>query len=357
MAMEINPDTIFDFTKRLVELGGIYKINDDLSITNTVSDNVIAIPSGKKSIPLKVFKDGMESGEFALLMPYKEQLGINREREWFFDSLQIIIGNLIKELTLKIIKDAVEKKDDNYSQYALMNKIAGLADETMLKEVEKLRAHDFIFINYNKKLKTASAQTRIVDEELLEEHGRFRKKSWEVIQTLFNEFIGTTDPEELYTYQSTILSIPETDAKLHVIIALAKALGAYVRDILEIDLGEDILEQHLANLEGYGKLHAWVSATTSSTTETCSRPWDTTPSFSSSQPVTASSMAGFGAPAFSPGANVGPVFGQPQFGGQSQFGQPAGPISASSIATGWNSNPFGNGTGNSFGGGGGRFTF
>lgn len=349
LPMEVTPDTIFDFTKRLVQLGGIYEVQEDLSIMNTVSNSLVAIPSGKKSIPLKVFKDGMTSGEFAILMPYKEQLGPNREREWFFDSLQIVLGNLVKELMLKIIQDVVEKKDENLAQYPLANLISGIADATMLKELDKLRAHDLLYVNYNKKTKVASALSRIIDEDLIEEHSKFRKKSWEVFQLLFKEIVGSLDPEELYTYQSTILVIPETDAKLHVIVALTKALGAYARDILNIDLGEDVLEKHLANLEGYHNLHAWVSATSSTVKdEPVSRPWDNTPSFSpaASHPVNMSSGFAPGGYVSASSVNNSMSFGGSLFQPQQQFtggGLFGGVVPASSIVgnNGHNNGPFG----------------
>ena len=316
--MEVNQDTIFDFTKKLIELGNIYEVQEDCTIKNTVTGQLIAIPSGKRSVPLKVFKEGMETGDYVFLMPYREPLGVNREREWFFDSLQAILGNLIKELMHKIIADAIAKKDDNYQNYAAISAVINQVDTTMLTELDKLRAPDLLFVNYNKKTKTACALSRILDPDLRSEHSKFRKKSWEVFEILYKEFIGTCTPEECYTYTSTILSIPETDAKLHVIVALAKAIGPFCRDSLDLDLHENELEMHLANLEGYAKLHAWVSATTPTVREEPCRPWNNTifnstpaASFGTSAPVPVTALhtvampggvvnMGMGTPAFTP---------------------------------------------------------
>lgn len=278
---EINSDSIYEYVKMLIELGNTYTVQEDSSIMNNLSKEIIHIPSGKSSVPLKVFKDGMMSDGSALLAPFKEQCGLNREREWFFDNLQLSMSYFVKEIMAKLITDVVGKKDDNYQQYQLMNLISGEADVTMLNELDKLRPYDILYINYNKKTKTAVAETRLSDPELEEDHSKFRKKSWSVFRTLFREIIGTLEPEDMYIYQSRVLSIPETDAKLHVITALLKTIAPFARDVLDREINVDVLEDHLANLEGYAKAQSWISTTSpiSEGEQPMQKPWETASPF------------------------------------------------------------------------------
>jgi hypothetical protein len=259
MAITINEQSLLQFSKLLIELGGIYELQDDMTIKNTHTDEIVSVVLGKKPIPIVLFKTGLTAGEYAFLNPYKESQGKSKEREWFFGMLECCVGVLTKKLMHTIISDCVAKKDDNYSQFPLMTKIMDKTDATMLDEIDKIPPHSFISIYYNKADKKAEAQTEIFSEELRAAYPKFRKKTWEVIGILFREFFGTEDLFEDYVYTAKIMSIPETDAKLHVIIALVKAIGPLTRDVRGCDLHENELQEHLDILEGYSELYAWVN--------------------------------------------------------------------------------------------------
>ena len=256
--IEVSSSTIMDFTKLLIECGDVYEVQPDYTIKNRLTGEQVQIVQGKQPKPLMIFHEGASClNDVAWLNPFKENLGISREREWFFGVLTTLGGTLTRYIIMKLIDDGVKKKDDNYEQFELMSKISSKVDEQMLSEVDKITASSFISVYYNKREKLAEAQTELFSKELREAFPKFRKKTWEVIETIFVEIFGSTDLSE-YRYRAKLINIPETEAKLAVSLAIIKAVGPYARDILGKDLHEDEVLQHFEVLEGYSRLYAWA---------------------------------------------------------------------------------------------------
>lgn len=259
---EITKDTLLAFEKLLIEIGDVFKVQDNFTILNVGTDQPVTVVDGKKTKIVAFFYEGMPvSDDITVLNPFKECIGINRAREWFYNALSSLTALMLSQLMRKMLKDAVEKNDDNYNQFPLMSRIIGKVDETMLDELDKIRTLDLLSIYYNKKTKTAEAQCCIQSEEYQKEHPKYRKKTWEVFEILVKNFLGSEDISDVYTYTAKILSIPETDAKLHVIIGLLSAMDPWCRDLLGIELHGKELEEHLEALEGYARLYAFVTQT------------------------------------------------------------------------------------------------
>ena len=271
----VDKDSLAAFEKLLIEIGDVFQVQEDHTIKNLATMQPVTVVDGKKTKVVAFFYEGMPGHEdLAILNPFKETIGINRAREWFYNNMNSLVALILKSLMKKMLQDAVEKKDDNYSQFPLMSRIIDKVDATMLDELEKIRSIDLLSIYYNKKTKTAEAQCCLYDEDYIKEHSKYRKKTWEVFQILVETFLGTDDIPGTYVYTAKLLGIPETDAKLHVIIGLISAMDPWSRDILGMDLHREELEEHLDALEGYAKLYAWVTQTVEkSAPQTSIAPW------------------------------------------------------------------------------------
>ena len=257
--MEITADNLLAFEKLLIEIGGIYKLCDDMTIENTTTGKKVAIPQGASNKLLVVFKQGIPCGDYAILNPFKEVLGNSKQREWFFNTLQMVVAGLVKSSMIKICKDIVMKNDENNLQFPLMSRIMDKVDETTIDELDKVRTSDIFIIFYNKKTKTAEAQSNLFTEDFKSAHSKFRKKTWEVLKVFMEEFFGTTELENEFVYQAKSVTIPETDAFLNVLIGIIRTVGTWIKDITGQDLHQHELSEHMEVLEGYAKLYAWVS--------------------------------------------------------------------------------------------------
>lgn len=305
--MEVTPQTIMDFTKLLIECGDVYEVQPDYTIKNRLTGEQVQIAKGKQAKPLMIFHEGASCVlDVCWLNPFKENLGVSREREWFFGLITTLAGTLTRYIAMKLIDDGVKKKDDNYEQFALMSKINSKVDEQMLTEVDKLTASAFLSVYYNKREKIAEAQTELFGKELREAFPKFRKKTWEVLETIFVEIFGSTDLSD-YRYRAKLINIPETEAKLNVSIALLRALDPFARDILGKDLHTMEMEQHLEVLEGYSRLYAWapVNQDTNGVNPPNTTPWSNTQY--APVPVSASPVPA----GFAPIPGTAPVYGSP----------------------------------------------
>ena len=151
---EITKDTLLAFEKLLIEIGDVFKVQDNFTILNVGTDQPVTVVDGKKTKIVAFFYEGMPvSEDITVLNPFKECIGINRAREWFYNALSSLTALMLSQLMRKMLKDAVEKNDDNYNQFPLMSRIIGKVDETMLDELDKIRTLDLLSIYYNKKTK------------------------------------------------------------------------------------------------------------------------------------------------------------------------------------------------------------
>lgn len=276
--IEVTPQTIMDFTKLLIECGGVYEVQPDYTIKNRITGEQVLIADGKQAKPLMIFYEGASCNlDVVWLNPFKETLGHSKERDWFFGVITTVAGTLTRYIVMKLIDDGVKKKDDNYDQFALMSKINSKVDEQMLTEVDKLTASSFLSIYYNKREKIAEAQTELFGKEIREAFPKFRKKTWDVIETIFTEIFGSTDLSD-YRYRAKLINIPETEAKLNVAVALLHAIDPFARDILGKELHSMELSQHLEVLEGYSRLYAWAPVNNDTKpTVPAQAPWATNP--------------------------------------------------------------------------------
>lgn len=258
--MEITKHTIKEFEKLLIELGGFHELKDDGTIWRKSDGQQIAVPMGKHNLPLVLFEEGMAAGaDVIYLNPFSEGLGASRDREWFYDMLQKVIGGIIKGIIVETASKIVKKTENqNYDTYELINKVGPYCDENFIKEVEKIQLSEYFNIFYNKSRKTAEAQCGIFTDEFRAAHPKFRKKTWDGLTAFYMELFRTTKLNESYKYQSQLISIPETDAKLQIACAVINDIDQFSKDILGIDLHSKEIMEHLPNIEGYGKLYSWA---------------------------------------------------------------------------------------------------
>ena len=345
--IEVTPATIMEFTKLLIECGNIYEVQPDYTIKNRLNGEQVQISNGKGVKPLCIYHEGATvNPNVAWLNPFKETLGVSREREWFFGLITTLPGMMIRIITEKLIEDAVKRVDDDCNNFALLSKIIDKVDQTMIMEVNKINASSYLSVFYNKREKVAEAQTELFGKELREAFPKFRKKTWEVIEIIFTEIFGSTDLEQ-YRYRSKLINIPETEAKLAVSVSLITAIGPWARDVLGKDLHEQELNQHMEVLEGYSRLYAYAAVaqdTSSKYAPPAAAPWAPAP-MPGLVPMGVPNTGTYGQPNSAPISTIGGSIPISQYGGmgvpvtaelygQTGFATPNGMMTAGDAATG-----------------------
>lgn len=251
----------YDFIKHLVEFGGVYTVDDEGFIMDNEDESVL-INVSNKGIPLRVYQPNMKAGEYAILNPLVEPLGVFNERVWFFKSRCAIIGSLTKAMMKKLAEAASSTDGDiDYDKLDLVQPYLKSLDKKFIKEIEQIKPVRLIRMHYNKKTRTATMMTDIYDEEFRAQFKGFRKRSWTAIEGLLEMFYGTDDISGIYTYKAKHIGFPESDACIHLMIMVAKAIHEYVETILgdrKINVKE--LVNHLSHIEEYHDVSAWFTS-------------------------------------------------------------------------------------------------
>ena len=261
---QITHNDVQDFIKLLVTYGNLYYLDDDLVIHQELDGEKVTVLDEQKQKPLQILHTGMIKDENNFIFnPFKTIEGNNPGLNWFYTSRIMIASGMVKELILKLVELCASKDTKNYDILQLIDGVSELCDNDMLTEFKKITASDYLRIFYNRKVKTAEAQTAIFGDEIELQH-KMRKKSWTVLRQLMRNLFKLGKDEYTlsnYKYRATILTIPEIDAKLHVLYMITELLYPW-QDLIGQTFDLDGFKHHLENLETYARMCAWFTART-----------------------------------------------------------------------------------------------
>lgn len=257
----ITNDTVMEFIRMLVNLGGVDFLKEPEMLILNKEGEPRCIPDGDKQKPIQIIVPGMLKDDNNFLFnPFKTVEGNNPAYNWFYMSRGSNVAVITKMIMMKLIELATAKETADYESLQLIADLSSACDEQMQAELKKINAADILRVFYNKKTKTAEAQTGLFTDEI-ETQYKLRKKSWTTIRTIFKTIFELQD-EDLtmgkFHYRAIILNIPEIDAKLHVISKLIKKLEPWSK-IIGVVFEPDKFEEHLQNLEVYSRMYAWFT--------------------------------------------------------------------------------------------------
>ena len=262
MEQKIDNNTVLDFVKLL--LGYTNYTLDDVRgtiLTNEGKECTVEDPIDRQVKPVRVVRPGMADDKgFTNLNPFIVLEGVQPALDWFYLTRLCGLSAMIKKTIVGCVKTGVEGKSEDYEALGLISGLSEKFDAQMVTELEKINCLDVFKIFYNKSTKTAEAQTELFTEGIEKQH-KFRKKTWNVVRTLFLKVLGLEKDDDLkkFKYKATILNIPDVDAKLHVFGAVMAAAKPYIEKIMGVDLRLDDFNAHMKNLETYVKLCAWIT--------------------------------------------------------------------------------------------------
>ena len=258
----ITNDTVMDFIRMLVNLGGVDLLKEPEMVILDPNGELRKVTAGDSTKPVQIIVPGMVKDDNNFLFnPLKTVEGNNPAYNWFYTSRGNNIAAVTKQIMLQIIGLAIEKETKGYEMLPLITEISDQCDKQVQQDLMKLNAADILRIFYNKKIKTAEAQTMLFTDEIEVQH-KFRKRSWTTIRKIFKT-IFELDKDDMtmsaYRYRAIVLNIPEIDAKLHVIAKLIAKLDKWGQ-LVGVNFEPEKFEEHLKNLEAYSRMYAWFTA-------------------------------------------------------------------------------------------------
>ena len=250
-----------EFIELLVTLGDMNRLDANMIILDS-DGNACTIRDGNTVKSIQILHNGMVKDENNFIFnPFKMIEGNNPAFNWFYNSRMLILSNIIRKIILKIVELSVSKETENYDVLQLLTNVSESCDKLTISELEEINALDYFRIFYNKKTKVAEAQTLIFSDEIESNH-KLRKKTWTAVRNLMRNLFKLKEDESTlsaYNYHATILSIPELDAKLHVMFQVIELMDPWAK-MIGYDLRVEDFRKHLENLESYVRMFAWFTA-------------------------------------------------------------------------------------------------
>ena len=261
----ITNETALEFIRLLTNLGGVDMLKEPEMIILDPEGNPRCVKDGDQLKPIQIIMSGMVKDDNNFLFnPFKSVEGNNPAYIWFYTSRCNNVAVVTKRIILALVERGVVKESTNdYEHLQLIADISEACDDKMLQELEgaKLNAADILRVFYDKRIKTAEAQTLLFSDEIETQH-KLRKKTWATIRKIFRTIFELGDDEMTmsgYQYRAKVMHIPEIDAKLHVLNQIIAKLEKWSH-IVNVKFEPEVFSKHLENLEQYSRMFAWFTA-------------------------------------------------------------------------------------------------
>jgi uncharacterized metal-binding protein len=253
------------FGKLLVEWGGVYKLDEDdfIVVKSSNSPVLIETKNKDKGLPLRLFTDSIDYGDFTYLNLFVDIIGKVNEKDWFYDTRSMIAGNLIKKCIKRIIEVNTTDKDGNHSLgvLSIASKFADMVDEKMLKELENIKPTELGRIVYSRPKRVAQLQTDIYDDDFISTK-HIRKKTLKALHAIHSDLLESDNVHEHYKVKPTLGGIHKTETILTIMMMLSAAIGDAVDYLCDIDLKAGEFSAHMENLSDYKRECAWAATGT-----------------------------------------------------------------------------------------------
>ena len=265
MTTTITEDNLVEFVKLLLEVSGVYRVLEDRTILKVDDNSLMSFrTSSKSNAPVRIFKEGDPIEGYAYLQPFKEISSNTQARNWFYSTICLNVSVTLKLLLLEVVELAVSKTSTDPEQLNTINLIFDKVDKTTINEIKRLAPMEIVSIYYSRKEKVAKLQAKFIDEEVREKHSNIRKKTWDVIEILIAHFLGFDNyevvDEDLISYKSETLNIPEIESKLNIVVSTLERLSTYATIFMDKQISVEALQRHCMLLPTYHKMQLYLNA-------------------------------------------------------------------------------------------------
>ncbi|MCP4394422.1 MAG: hypothetical protein GY804_09195 [Alphaproteobacteria bacterium] len=251
---------IGNMIKELVEYSSMAKIQEDLTIIK---------PADKKpwlfnNKECKIFGAGLTNGDYLILNPFRENLKLEPQQKWLYNSIIFMFDHLMIQAMLAILKMASDKDaEPNEEQMPIISKIVKKCNKSAVAKARKVLEENHIVITsyYSKKERIFQYQTRLFDDDLRKEFGKsISKKSWELLTDIFTYITQVDDFHKEFQAKSTSLTLPRFSAFIPATIKLIEKIKEPVQIWLGTEITSNIFIDVEKNMKVAQKMTNWISS-------------------------------------------------------------------------------------------------
>ena len=243
----IKQSDISDFLKYLIELGGMYKVDESnyVLMRTIVNDEVIYKPemvkNGETTAPLSCYHEKDTPIGSIIVNPFREGSVDTVDKKWFYTTKTIIVSGLLSSIIKTIIEDVLEcknkkKKEDietsSLSHAELISKFVDIVDDKLVEEFKTISSNikGFANIFYLTNKREAKFRVGVYDTSFRDQFKRnVRQKSWTIFENIVNTVLDTTpDMTEFICKPTDHMGAPKFEAYLKDTKNTMYAIGSVV---------------------------------------------------------------------------------------------------------------------------------
>lgn len=261
----VTQEEISDFIKTVVEIGGIYKVDDQWFICTAKDNQRIEVNIGSQKKPdmqpVKIFHSGMHQQENAVILnPFAEPLGnVQAQMQWFWSSRATVVSCITYSTMIELFKLAQQGVEEvSVGLSTVLSHFTDTVDEKMLDNLKEIQGDDLMTLVYDTRKKTAYLRTRIYDDEFRSTHKKLRKKDWRAMEA-FLEYINLNDLSP-FQFKSASVGYMEAEARLNVLAMWAEAINPITKLVLDRDLQPDDITCGLEKIKEYRRMSKWFQS-------------------------------------------------------------------------------------------------
>lgn len=274
------------FGRFLIQLGGLYGVDDDGYVINNKveaedgilsTDNRISIKIENKSRNLMVMKDIIKDNEAIVINPLNEHITETADSKWIYTYLSTSLARRIILLAKHLYYIIETSKNDQEVVFnADMIKFAAANKNFDSKAVEAIdllskKMLGFANVYYNRKTKQAYLRCAVYNAETATEFPQITNKTWKALYTFFGNIFDLGSDvdkarellDQKYMFASKLINIPKLESILNVYNKIYSQLNNFLLlyESEDPDFVVDMTElgYHIEHLQDYYNKMKWFT--------------------------------------------------------------------------------------------------
>lgn len=272
MSKSFTSQNITDFLKMLVEIGGVYTVDDMAHVWNAGDESpvVLSTVDGTKK-QLSLYYANQTDAATVIVNPFAESTSETKEITWFYHSRSQVMGYMIYKIMKSLLTKALEaskpkteeaensegaesNNDLPANQFKFISPYISKVDDKLLAELNILKNPmlDFFNIYYAARSGVWNVRMGILEKTFRDSYGkRVRQKSWATLESLVTQLLGTKDLNKKFGSKSTQPGYGRLLAYCQTYLNLLKTIEPF-KELTNLNWPNlRLLEQHIEMIPQY----------------------------------------------------------------------------------------------------------
>lgn len=279
--MSVNDQDITNFIAGIIELGGIWNVQDDdnkyICAFDETEPTVYTVEGETKKLAVY----GTMATDAWIINPFREGVAATQVDNWFYltanQALSAAVRATIRHILTVGARSHGKKRDDQPGDtncIPYLGSFTSKIDNKTIKEFDSISSDlsEFFNIYYNRSKRKCSIKMKIFSQGIEKQYPSVRENTWGILESITLKLLKAEKISE-YDAVPDSVDVPVLDAFTTILLAVYSQLQEPMKamELREIK-GVEELKEHLQNLDAYYKRAKWCASAINTVTATTQQP-------------------------------------------------------------------------------------